>query len=248
MFQYAIDILKALHALPTTVVVVVSLCATIVTFLWLFKDKLKELKELKGSGSAAPAPDSLNKHCLLCKVAVSSRATDASVREYTLRNELLDRQMTGLENTIKRLIRMLEVDYLVFLKLYRPDKEELIDDLEYLLVSEKIKRSMYSLLVPAVRAMLKQNHLASKTDSEWRVYKRVALETLQAGFLGFVDEEYTTSYKVPRDNKRGHFEKQLPRVLREIEITLDDSRRLAIIYETDIQTMHEALKTAISNL
>ena len=110
------------------------------------------------------------------------------------------------------------------------------------LVGEKIGRAFYTELLPGVRQMLKENHLAQREDTEFMKYKALATSTIRAGLMSFVDAEYIDQYSVPRMDKRKFFEQAFDAIVDiELRTELDSARDLARIYEKDIQEIEARL-------
>ena len=230
-----VKIISEVGGIPLPVLIIVLPFALVAWIAWLLRDNVKEWLDMRKELSTTTAPK-----CTLCKyqVANGTRRGIEGIRDKQL--ELLDRQMKSVENMCTRLKDTLCTSYLPFLQKFCPTADN--RGWEMMLVSEKIGRAFYTQLLPGMRQMLKENHLAQREDIEFLKYKDLAISTIRAGLMSFVDAEYIDQYSVPRIDKRKFFEQAFDTLIdQSIRIELDSARDLARIYEKDIQEIETRL-------
>lgn len=223
-------------------------------FMYLAKDRMKEIIELKrlmNEGYDGKKTETKNngqspeRKCSLCKFKVAEVVKQVTNSVRDLRWDLLDRQMKLVENMCERLTHTLGKRYFEFLRTYRADAD--FEDWEMRMVRLKIELAMKAYLIPGMRSMLKENHLADRTDDEeWTGYKRTTMDTIEASLMAYVSTSYIKQYSVPREAKYDHFRNEFNLVVvPEIHRTLDEARALAIIYENDIRRIEQSVDEEI---
>lgn len=249
MLEHLSNILHNISDLPVALAIVIIICSLIAWLAYIVKDRLKELAELRrvvtSNDNILPSGDT---KCILCKYQVAESVKQAYTTIRDMQLELLDRQMKSVENMGTRVTRIFETEYLEFLKKQRPDMVFDVRGWEMRLVSEKIKRAFYQHLIPGIRQMLKENHLAQRTDMEFEKYKQLSIDTMKAGIMAFVEVEYIEQYSLSREVKAKFFALGYDNVLAPaINAELDYSRRLAKIYETDIKIITDKIQDSLDS-
>ena len=164
----------------------------------------------------------------LCKERIKIVTKTRVKSIMNLRSETLHRQMKYFENGLERTKIMLQDDYKKWLAERKPHSSDIATDLEYIVVVDKIQLCLLNRMLPGVKQMLIENHLAEKTDAEWELYKTQSILTIKADIFRFIETNFISGYSVKRDEQYRFFADRWIFISTELDRCFNQSRTLAI--------------------
>lgn len=223
MLEIVKVLVESIVSLPIGRATLVLLASLVAWAIWVLKDRLKELAALRGAST----------QCDLCRFKISEEVRTTTNRVRDLRLELLDRQMKSFENLADRVVYTVTQGYMALVQHYIP--AAVIECQEVRLMQANASQAMHQILLPGIRQILKENHLAQRTPEEWVEYKTTTLATVRTAMLGFTAERYAVGYAIPRDEVFAFFTLAYDGSMEPaLHLELDRARDLAIKYESDI--------------
>lgn len=112
---------------------------------------------------------------------------------------------------------------------YKPHSSDIATDLEYVVVVDKIQLCLLTRVLPGVKQMLIENHLAEKgLDAEWELYKNQATLTIKADIFRFIESNFISGYSIKREDQYRFFADRWIFISSELDRCFNQSRSLAI--------------------
>ena len=134
-----------------------------------------------GSGSSG---------CDACKAAISKAATEQAEAIFQIRSGLMFRQLKYAENAMDKIeVRMCD-EYANHLLSRNVDGDPK-GSAHFEVYRSRVERFVRGHVIPGLRAVYQENHIAEKSDLEWQAHKAHVIETCRMDLCKFIDDEFT---------------------------------------------------------
>lgn len=242
MPENAPSIISALNEATPLKLVIILTFALAFFIVWMFRDRTKDLAELRKAG-VDQAPK-----CAMCKFQVAEVVRRGITEIGQGQQELLERQMKLMDNLVERVTHAMSKNYYDLLRTVKPEMD--YDDHEMVVVRMRIKLALTTRVVVGVRRMFKENHLAEKVrPEEWDEYKRVILSTIDADLMEYFIGHYVAGFfSVSRELYYDHFKQEFATLVSlELHQVFDQAKDMAEMYMTEQRNIENRIQQSITS-
>lgn len=162
-----------------------------------------------------------------------------------MRHELVFRQMKYCENATEKVVHKVCDEYATLIKGYAPAGVDIKSDWSYEIYRCKTEKFVRDRMLPGLRRVFIDNHIAEKSDIAWIAHKTHIIETIHLDLASFIDEEYYPCHSIPRDVVEKFHEDRWIYIADVIRDCLDNARVMATTTFNDIQTIKQSHKVTV---
>lgn len=173
-------------------------------------------------------PKQYVKSCKFCKDRIKSVTKTRVKSVIELRNETLHRQMKYFNNGLEEVKFTLQSDYKKWLSDRKPQCSDISNDWEYIMVVDKIELCLLTRVLPGIEQMMRENHLAEKTDAEFELYKNKSIVAIRTDIFRFIESNFMPGYSIKREDQYKFFADRFIHISSELDRCFNQARTLAI--------------------
>jgi hypothetical protein len=175
--------------------------------------------------------------CAACR----GRVVDAMDAMWAVRIDLRAAQNKHSENAMLRLAGHLADQFELKMRLCCPASDSVIVHFDRF--NAKVKECMWSKILPGLRQVYRENHIAEKSAQEWSTHKNGIVLTVRAEVMAFARDEWLPVPGMGKEIFLDFLADQWPAIERELYATLDNARTSAIAAQKRVEELSREVRS-----